>query len=208
MKLRDQLVRDQKLRWIDIGCGGNFEDGFDYLDIFAEDIVEPHLRLRYHRVDILNSDSAAFSELGVYDLVRLQHTLEHFSLEEARQVLINCAALLERGGVLLITVPDLRVHIEKYLSDGYKDWEGFKDWALKRIPEDAPASFFFSIFTHSMPYESHRWCYDAPGLEFLLQKATQYEVIRELKFTDPEASQPFTHNRPEEDLCFVAKRIG
>lgn len=207
MNLKKKLIKESKTRWIDIGCGGNFEKGFYYLDVFPENIIDPKFRNRYFRMDIVNLNKKELKELGKFDFIRMQHTFEHFSLEEGQKVLQNCAKILKKGGLILITTPDLRIHIQKYLKDGYKQWEGFKWWATKRIPENAPNSFYFSIFTHSMPYESHKWCYDFEGIKYQIEISKQYKNIRELTVHNPLASIPFTHNRPEEDVCVIAEKI-
>jgi len=106
---------------------------------------------------------------------------------------------------LIITTPDLKIHINNYLNNGYKKWNGFKWWAHKRIPMNSPMSFYFSVFAHSMPWEKHKWCYDFEGLEFLIKRSKKFKNIMELKIDDKLASVPFTHNRPEEDVCILAQ---
>ncbi len=206
MNFREQLIKEGRKRWIDVGCGGVFEEGFYCLDTFPESIIDSKFKDKYFRVDILNSPESEIKKLGKFDLVRMQHTFEHCSYEEGLIVLKNCAKLLNQYGYILITVPDLRIHIDKYLKDEYKNWSGFKWWATKRIPENAPNSFYFSIFAHSMPFEQHKWCYDYEGLEFVLKKSREFKNIKELKINDELASTPFTHNRPEEDVCIIAQK--
>ncbi|MEK7128997.1 MAG: methyltransferase domain-containing protein [Patescibacteria group bacterium] len=206
MDLKNKLIKERKTRWLDIGCGGNFEDNFYYLDIFPEGIIDSKFRNKYFRIDIVNSPEESFTKLGKFDLVRMQHTFEHFSYEEGKGALKNCAKLLNKDGFIIITTPDLKIHIQKYLNDEYKNWEGFKWWANQRIPENAPNSFYFSIFAHSMPYESHKWCYDFDGLRYQLEFSGEFSDVRELKLNDPLASIPFTHNKPEEDVCIIATK--
>lgn len=204
MNLQQQLVSQGKTRWLDIGCGGRFDDGFHYVDIFPISKIPGEYRNRYYRVDMVTAKSADLKKLGKFNFVRLQHTFEHFSLEEGKEVLKNCAKLLEPGGIILITTPDLRIHIDKYLTGSYRKWKGFTWWANKRIPVAAPDSFYFSIFAHSMPWESHKWCYDSEGLIFQLKSVALFKNIKEMKVDDNLASVPFTHNRPEEDVCVIA----
>jgi predicted SAM-dependent methyltransferase len=206
MTLKDRLLKQGKTNWLDVGCGGNFEDGFFYLDTVPVESVASGLKERYFNVDILNASDETLKRLGTFDLVRMQHALEHFSYEEGQQVLLNCAKLLNPDGIILITVPDLKVHVRKYLNGEYANWEGFKWWATKRIPEQSPDSFYFSVFTHSMSYESHKWCYDYEGLRFQLEHAGGYSNIQQLSVDDPLSSYPFTHNRPDEDLCVIARK--
>ena len=41
MNLKEKLIKEKRTRWLDVGCGGNFEDGFYYLDTFPEGIIDP-----------------------------------------------------------------------------------------------------------------------------------------------------------------------
>lgn len=207
MNLKNKLIGERKIHWLDVGCGGNFENGFCYLDTFPEGIIDSKFRDKYFRIDIANAPEETLAKLGKFDLVRMQHTFEHFSYEEGREVLKNCAKLLNKDGIILITTPDLKIHIKKYLNDEYKNWNGFKWWANKRISVNAPNSFYFSIFAHSMPYESHKWCYDFEGLKYQLEISGEFKDIREIALDDSLASVPFTHNRPEEDICVIAVKI-
>lgn len=203
MTLQKQLIASGKNRWLDVGNGGRFDKGFEYLDVFPEGFIPAAHRALYHRLDVINATDHKIDELGKFDLVRLQHVLEHFSFEDGHRALVNVGRLLRRGGHLLITVPDLRRHLSEYQSSGYRDWDGFKAWAHLRIPEDAPASAYFSVFAHSMTFEPHKWCYDYEGLEYQVRRAGVFGSIRELALGDPLAGVPFTHNRPDEDVCLL-----
>ena len=90
------------------------------------------------------------------------------------------------------------------MNNEYKNWNKFKKWANKRIPSNAPSSFYFSIYTHSLIITQHKWCYDYAGLKYLIKLSHCYKNIKELKFTNKLSTYPFTHNRPEEDLCVIA----
>jgi SAM-dependent methyltransferase len=203
MTLRERLVKAKKTRWLDVGCGGARERGFLLMDTFPAKTLPAAERRRYVQCDIVNLPDAVARRLGKFDLVRMQHAFEHFSYEEGRQVLKNCARLLKLDGIILISVPDLRIHIRRYLNDGYKT-SGYRWWAHNRIPEDSPASFYFAIFAYSMPHEQHKWCYDFAGLRYQLKSCGEFKDIRKLGVRNPLASEPFTHNRSDEDLCVIA----
>lgn len=210
MTLRETLKNDNKTLWLDIGVGGGndgeYDPDFQLADVFAAGMLKEEVRERYHQLDIVNTTEERIAAIGQFDLVRMQHVFEHFSFEEGERVLKNTAKLLKPGGYLLISVPDLRVHIQKYLSDGYRDWAGFAEWANNRIPKDAPASAYFSIFTHSMNFEPHKWCYDAEGLQYQVERTALFSDCKVLSLNDPLSEVPFTHNRPEEDVCVLAKK--
>lgn len=206
MTLEESLIADNKTRWLDVGCSVNLADSFEGIDVFSSSEIEEIKRSRYHQLDIVNAGDEDLKPLGVFDLVRSQHMLEHVTFEDAVRVLKNCAKLLKKDGYLVITVPDLKVYIQKYLNNEFKDWPEYTYWANKRIPEGAPNSAYFSYYTHAMPDDQHKWCYDYEGLEFQLKRTGLFKNIYELKNTDPLASKPFTHSRPIEDVCIMAQK--
>ncbi len=207
MNIKEKLIRQRKTRWLDIGCGGNFEKGFYYLDIFPRGVIGRRYRDKYFRMDIVNASKEELKNIGKFNFIRMQHTLEHFSVEEGQQAIRNCAKLLKREGILLITTPDLRIHIKKYLEKKYKSLREFSVWAKRRISDDAPGSFYFSVFAHGIHYGGeHKWCYDFEGIKYQLQSSGEYKDIKRLAKDDPLANIPFTHNRPEQDLCVMATK--
>ena len=206
MNLKEKLIKEGKTRWLDVGSGGNFEEGFYYLDILLLDNSKSKYEDKYFKKDICKLTKKDFEKLGKFDYIRMQHFFEHLSIEDGQKALKNIAKLLNKNGYITISTPNLQVHIDSYLNNKYRNWDGFKWWANKRIPEDAPNSFYFSIFAHSMPWESHKWCYDYEGLKFMLEKSGLFSEIYELKLDDKLANIPFTHNRPEEDVCVIARK--
>lgn len=200
--LRQKLMAENKTRWLEIGCGGTFDDNFTYVDLFPESLVKREGR--YFRMDMVNATDEALERLGKFDLIRMQHVFEHFTPEAGQTVLTNCAKLLNPGGYVLVSTPDLRKYIDFYLSGQIRD---NYDWALSRIPKDSPNSFYFSIFSHSVPFERHEWCYDAEGLIYQFERSGQFKNIRELTLEDALANIPFTHNRPNEDVCVIGQLL-
>lgn len=198
--LQEKLLAEKKNNWLEIGCGGTFDDNFTYIDLFPDTLVSK--KGKYIRLDIVNTTDEALEKLGKFDLIRMQHVFEHFTLENGRKVLENCAKLLNKDGYILISTPDLKKYIDFYLSGQIKD--NF-DWALHRITKNSPNSFYFSIFSHSLLHEKHEWCYDADGLIFQLEVTNKFKNIKEISLTDNLANIPFTHNRPNEDVCVIAQ---
>jgi len=202
--LKSDLIKKKKRRWLDIGANKNFEQGFLYMDISPKKIIPKEFRDSYIQLSILTAGEKEFSRIGKFDLVRMQHVIEHFDFEDAVKVLKNASLLLSRGGLILLTVPDLKKNIKEYLNGHYKKWPEFVKWAQKRIPKNAPLSFYFSIFTHSLPATRHFWCYDAKGLKYVINLTGKYRNIKKLDIQNFQSSIPFTHNRPQEDLCILA----
>ncbi|NBB22949.1 methyltransferase domain-containing protein [Runella sp. CRIBMP] len=198
--IKEKLVAQGKTRWLEIGCGGTFDDYFVYIDLFPETLVNQ--KGKYYRLDMVNATDESLQKLGKFDLIRMQHVFEHFTPEAGRTVLENCAKLLNQDGYILISTPDLRKYIGFYLSGQIRN--NF-DWALNRIPRDSPNSFYFSVFSHSLPFEKHEWCYDAEGLLYQLETVGKFKNAREITLEDEMANVPFTHNRPNEDVCVLAQ---
>lgn len=198
--IKEKLLSEGKTRWLEIGCGGTFDDNFTYVDLFPDTLVNK--KGRYYRMDMVNTTDAALGRLGKFDLIRMQHVFEHFTPEDGLRVLANCAKLLNPNGYILISCPDLRKYIGFYLTGQIHT--NF-DWALNRIAKDSPNSFYFSIFSHSLLHEKHEWCYDAEGLIYQIAQSGLFKNIEEITLTHPFANIPFTHNRPNEDVCIVAQ---
>lgn len=170
-RLRRRLISEGKTRWLDLGSSSHSDDFYCFNLQPIEEIPE-HFRARYYHGDILKMTQETYCRMGRFDLVRMQHVFEHFSLEESQCVLEACSNLLNPGGYLLISVPDLVVHIQSYL-DGYKLMRPFVDFARVRIPKGAPASFLFGLHVHQGGYaakinlgDAHNWLYDYDGLRF------------------------------------------
>jgi predicted SAM-dependent methyltransferase len=200
--IKEKLVTEGRTHWLEVGSGGTFDQYFTYIDLFPETIL--NRRGRYHRIDIVNLSESEANVLGKFDLIRMQHVFEHFTPEDGLQVLNNCSRLLKHDGYILISSPDLKKYISLYLSGKISnDFE----WALKRIETNSPDSFYFSIYSHSMKYEKHEWCYDAEGIIYQIGRTGKFKNIKEIKLGDNLANIPFTHNRPKEDVCVIAQLI-
>ena len=211
--LERQLIQSGKTRWLDIG-GSKPEPGFKCLDITDPNQVAPEDRKNFYSASILHLTPADYANLGKFDLVRMQHVFEHFSPEEGSEVILAVSRLLDAGGYLVITVPDLRLHVKAYL-ESYRLAGDYVDFVRKmRIPQDAPASFIFSAHVHQEGYaprmtpgQAHKWCYDYEGLAYQVSKTGLFRDARKLDILHPLASVPFTHNRWQEDVCLLAERL-
>ncbi|MCS6934632.1 MAG: methyltransferase domain-containing protein [Chitinophagales bacterium] len=205
--LKEMLERAGKRSWLDVGASLSRHEGFHYTDIIPENEVPETLRDRYTCWNAtLPPTDAQKTRLGTFDLIRMQHVFEHFTPEDGIKVLRHCYDLLNPGGYLLITVPDLKKFVWRYCLHALDDDWKFATWAHTRIQAGAPQSFYFSVFTHSVPHQSHQWCYDRSGLEYQIRRSIQPYSIEFLSPFHKLASIPFTHNRPLEDLCVLIRK--
>lgn len=207
MSLEDDLRDQGRLRWLDVGSGGRADPGFDLLDTFPAELFRSLETHAYYRADIVNLADAMADHFATYDLVRAQHVLEHLTFEDGLRAIVNCARFLKPGGVLIATVPDLAIHARWYLEGGYRAQSDYVSYATERIPEDAPDSAYFSMFAHSLLMEPHQWCYDFEGLAYQFKRSGVLQGVRRLSLGDEFSAVPFTHNRPNEDVCVMGVRI-
>lgn len=199
----NKFLKENNLnKWLEVGTGGRDDDGFIKVDI--KEYPEGKTPLNYRRLDIINCTDAEIENMGKFDFIRMQHVFEHFTPEDGLEVLNNCAKLLNSGGYILMSCPDIDIVIKEYTQGDIRKLNN--GWGKERIGTDAPDSFVFSIFTHSVLSEPHMWCYNGEGLVHQLKKTNQYVDIEILSLTHPLACIPFTHNRPDEDVVVLAKR--
>lgn len=182
-QLRNFLIKSGKTKWLDIGSS-LFDEYFFCLNIHPISLVEKNFQSRYFEADILSLTNEQKEKLGKFDLIRMQHVFEHFSLEEGKIVLNTCSNLLNDGGYIIITVPDLRIHIQSYF-DSYQWMKPYLEFVQNRIPKDSPPSFIFSMYAHQggyspvlTPGDSHKWCYDFEGLKYQVKSVQRYKNIR------------------------------
>ena len=201
--LIETLKKNNQLRWLEVGTGRNNCDGFDKIDII--DFPLGTAPDNYKKFDIINCTDEELKALGMYDLIRMQHVFEHFTVEDGLKVLNNCSKLLKKGGYILISCPDIDLVIDHYKRGTIRQLLG--NWGLERIGDNAPDSFFLCIFLYSVLYEPHLWSYNSDGLVHQLQKARLFHNIEVLDLGNPKSSIPFTHNRADEDVVVLAQRI-
>ena len=143
--LRAQLERDGKTKWLDIG-GYDISAGFECYNLLRPENLTPEQALKYRQMNILETTGEEDIPWGQFDLVRMQHVLEHFSYEDDPRALEFCAKMLKPGGYLLITVPDLRLAIASYLTKGIFGRHGYHYVRKARsFDDDVPPSPFMRI---------------------------------------------------------------
>jgi len=205
--LSAKLRKENRTRWLDMGASGSFTEGFFFADLYPVSEAKPELKDAYFQFNATqNFTDEQLEPMGKFDLIRMQHVFEHIDFEDGPKALTNCQRLLKDDGYLLITVPDLRLIVKRYQRNCMDVSWDFSEWAETRIQKGSPQSYYFSIFTHSLPHQAHVWCYDEQGLMEMLKKTGLFKNIQCISAYHPLAEIPFTHNRPAEDLCIIAQK--
>jgi SAM-dependent methyltransferase len=198
-----ELLQSQKeQRWLEFGTGGRDDDHFFKIDII--DFPEGQEPRNYRKINIITCTEEELLSLGKFNFIRMQHVFEHFTPEDGLTALINCSKILEHGGYILISCPDIDKVIKSYQEGSIQELNG--NWGSERIGAGAPESFYFSIFTHSVQSEPHLWCYNAEGIHYQLERSKQFTNIQVLDLDHKLATILFTHNRPQQDVVVIAQK--
>lgn len=113
--LSEVLKRENKLRWLDMGSSINYNDGFMFADIYPISEAKEEIKHRYFEFNATKQfKDEELAPLGKFDFIRMQHVFEHFTIEDSQTVLKNCHRLMNDDGYLLITVPNLKVYVDRY----------------------------------------------------------------------------------------------
>ena len=74
-------------------------------------------------IDVLDGELLKHFKNEAVDSIYTSHTLEHFTLNETKNILNDCYKILKPKRIIRISVPDLDICIEKYYKKDYKWWK-------------------------------------------------------------------------------------
>jgi predicted SAM-dependent methyltransferase len=110
------------------------------------------------------------------DVLYSSHMLEHLDREEAVAFLREARRVLRPGGTLRVSVPDLRMHINRYLESG--DADAFVTGTELTGPR--PKGWVRRLKSLLVGSRNHLWMYDGDSLRRLLE-AESYVDVRVLR---------------------------
>ena len=138
------------------------------------------------------------------ECIYTSHMLEHLSRKEANFFLNESLRVLEKGGILRVAVPDLKIAVSIYNET--QDADAFMETILVAPPSletiKQKISLFFSGYRH------HQWMYDEKSLSKLLKKIGFKEVFT-CKAGQTNIENPGSLNlleRVEESVYLEAKK--
>ena len=148
-----------------LGCGNYHIPGWINCDIYPPadkyfDIVQP----------------MPFEDNSV-DFIYSEHFLEHISVKEAKEFLLECVRILKVGGILRLSTPDLDVLVMDYVNKKLDRWD-----ADKWHPE-TPCQ----LMNEGMRSWGHQFIYDEPELLALfksLHLKAERQVYHESKYLE------------------------
>lgn len=161
---------------IDVGCGGRGTGfkGFIGIDMCPIETVQRE-KDTYIQRDVVG-DGLPFEDNSV-DVAVCAHMLEHMPREDALKVMKEICRVLKLGCRAYVSVPDLRVMVDKYLE---QDWDfynqqysnGKQVWAGPTITDRLVDSIC------GMGPHGHRYAYDNCSLMTLGMEASLVPLMR------------------------------
>ena len=169
--------------------GSNKIPGYTSIDINGEADITRDIRLRWP----FKSNSA--------DVIFGSHVLEHLTKTEGEYVIQECNRILKIGGILRLSVPDLRLFAEKFVNNDVKFYD--EEFDLKNGAAGKTISEKFMYVVSGM---GHKYQYDFESLHQLL-KDFSFEQIERKNYRESEIAEiELLDNRPEQSLYIEAKK--
>lgn len=135
-----------------LGCGKNILKGWVNIDLHhTEDVIG---------ID-LSKDGLSHFKDNTASHIFAEHFIEHMPRERARMLIRECYRVLEPGGMLRFTTPDLDLLVEDYLANKLDRWSG-SGWIPKTKAQ---------LINEGMRFWGHEFLYNADDAEELLEEA-------------------------------------
>jgi len=161
-----------------IACGERYYTGWVNIDIGQ------------YKVDLHHDVTKPFPfEKDSVDVAYCEHFIEHLTVEECKNMLNNCYAVLKHGGVFRIATFDLDEVIQKYVTD-WKD----QCW----IPSHAFIKNKAEMLNIAFTWWGHHWLYNEEELIRRINDSNFKSNIRK-------ATLGMSENK---DLCNVETRLN
>src|SRR4051812_40618920 len=103
---RMRYLRENTVHKLQIGCGGNYLEGWFNTDL------SPNA----HRTGLNATRRFPFAD-NTFDYILSEHMIEHVPYDMGRVILSECHRVLKPGGTLRIVTPDLKFLIGLYQND-------------------------------------------------------------------------------------------
>ena len=174
---------------LNIGCGSTVANGWVNIDrslniylsriprikqlLFLLHLIpEEVYRAKWNRTYLrLNVERGLPFDSCSVDYIYSSHLLEHLSRSKAKFLLMECFRVLKPKGVLRLAVPDLSVHVSKYIRMKNPDGEEYDDRAADIFMEELGVQkelpLLLRVFGKG---NQHLWMYDSSSLTSILSE--------------------------------------
>ncbi len=163
------------MKLLNVGCGGQRPQdecwwNLDHLREFLKPGTPERTNLdaepRYVECNLMQ-ESIHFPD-ETFDGILLQHVLEHFTCHETTEVLGKCRAVLKKGGLLVVSVPDVTYFRDVHSED---DRDSAEELFGESISGDWQDSQCRSFFEYALWHREHKQILNEDGLWALLRRS-------------------------------------
>ena len=110
------------------------------------------------------------------------HIIEHLNLNEGIEFLKEAFRVLNKGGVIRLSCPDLYLYARNYVENKreFFDNELIREWCAFRCATTSGEIFIAKAYDSG---GSHKWFYDLESLNHILELAGFSKISRETRLT-------------------------
>lgn len=165
--LRSYLARQETPR-LHIGCGSNL------LSDWLNSDYRPHSRNIYH----LDATSNFPFPDNQFRYIFSEHMIEHIGFHEASRMFSESFRVLEHGGKIRISTPDIQFLINLISNSNLPAYSYYVEWFTDRFLSSAPYSDPIFVFNEYVRAWGHTFIYDEQSLRSSLEHAGFTDIVR------------------------------
>lgn len=206
MRVTESYLRGRKeegqFRGVHLGCGDKKFDGWLNVDLGGSAQVVWDLTKPF-----------TWARGGDFDYVYSEHVLEHFPRATGLGILREAHRLMRTGGVVRISVPDLKNVVAMYCDESFLDGENIVADVIEPTASEAVALFGSSYGTRGerlnvcMYGWGHAYLYDEEDLIRLLEEAGFSDVRRQRHLMSDHAPLHRVETRPPLQSALIVEGI-
>jgi predicted SAM-dependent methyltransferase len=164
---------------LNLGCGPIMlknVNGVDFTNIDHDKIYLEYAEKEGAIIDLWDLNEGLPPDIVAADesisFVNMSQFLEHLNLSSAERLLEDCYNVMESGGIIRISVPDLELllfHLKINKMDKFEN-EQPKQWYNKYNSQSMKFALILFGSLHEDGESGHKMCYDFQSLKELLEK--------------------------------------
>lgn len=163
----EEYFRTHKVRKLQFGCWPYLLDGWINSELYGSDTLVP--------IDITKRVPVPDNS---FDYLFSEHVIEHFSLEQGKEIFKEFHRILKPGGKVRIATPDLQFLVDLYKPRKTAVQKRYIKWATQEFFPELGIEHETFVINNFVRAWGHQFIYDFSSFEFLLKEAGFKTVIR------------------------------